>query len=775
MLFYDVMAIQRFPHLAHWGAYTAVVEDGRLIRCEPFQQDQAPSRMIDSIVPYVYAKERIQRPAIRQSWLDKHEHSDRSLRGKESFVTVPWDEALDLIAHEYQRVRSQYGTNSIFAGSYGWASAGRFHHGRSQLRNFYALNGGSVDQTGNYSWGSAQFFLPYVIGTYDILLGKMTEWRSIESHCELFIAIGGLAIKNAQIGAGGVGEHKLAIYLKKLADKHIPIINISPMRDDCPDFIQAEWIPIRPNTDAALLLALCNEILKSGQEDQAFLQQYCVGIDAFKAYLFGDKDGIHKDADWASHITGIPAQRIKQLAKQLIGVRSYITCSYAVQRAHRGEQPYWLVIALASILGQIGLPGGGFGFGHGSGNGISSERIALPAPTLPMTPNPGPKIPVARIADMLLHPGETYAFQGKKHIYPDIHLIHWAGGNPFHHHQQLNRLVEGWRQPDTVIVQDIVWTAAAKMADIVLPITTTLERNDIGASSRDPYVFAMHQAIKPQYQARNDYDVFAELAERVGLGTAFTHNRDEQAWLRNMYDTWHHTYQTYIPDLADFETFWDKGYVTIPKDEKPFVLFEDFRQNPTLHALKTPSGKIELFSQTIADYHLADLAPYPEWRPPVEWLGAEKAQQYPLHLISIQPKDRLHSQLANTPLVKANQTAGKETLYMHPDDAKSRQLHQGDLVNVFNDRGSIYAGVVLTEGLTAGVVIMSTGAWFDPGFGKMIWHQTEQSGNPNVLTLDIGTSSLTQGPNAMSCLVDVIAASTQLSQPDQQTIDNNNH
>lgn len=754
------MAIQKFPHLAHWGAFTAVVDNGKLIRCEPFQRDQSPSPMIDSIVPHVYSKERIQRPAIRQGWLSKHEHSDRTLRGKESFVEVPWDEALDLIVHEYQRVRTQYGADGLFSGSYGWASAGRFHHGRSQLRNFYALNGGSVDQTGNYSWGSAQFFLPYVIGTYDILLGKMTEWRSIESHCELFIAIGGLALKNAQIGAGGVGEHKLALYLKKLADKNIPIINISPMRDDCPDFIHAEWIPIRPNTDTALLLALCYEILHQQKEDHAFLKQYCVGIDEFKAYLFGQQDHIIKDARWASQITGIPAERIQRLAQQLIGVRSYITCSYAVQRAHRGEQPYWLVIALASLLGQIGLPGGGFGFGHGSGNGISSERRAMPAPALPMLKNRGQKIPVARIADMLLHPGAPYLFEGKTRHYPDIHLIHWAGGNPFHHHQQLNRLVQGWQKPDTIIVQDIVWTAAAKMADIVLPITSTLERNDIGASSRDPYVFAMHQAIQPLYQARHDYDVFSDLAERLGFKNAFTQGRNEHEWLTHLYESWRDKQLVNMPDLIDFDAFWNKGYVDIPKDEQPFILFEDFRQDPIQHHLNTPSGKIELYSKTIEQYHLADFAPHPEWRPPVEWLGSDKAKQWPLHLISVQPKDRLHSQLAKTPLVFSNQTAGKETLLMHPTDAKERHIQEYDLVEVINDRGRIFAGVQLTEGITQGVVIMSTGAWFDPGFGKKEWLPTEQSGNPNVLTLDIGTSSLTQGPNAMSCLVEVQLAST---------------
>ncbi|MCV9879186.1 molybdopterin-dependent oxidoreductase [Brenneria izbisi] len=750
------MSIKRYPHLAHWGAFTAVVENGKLIRCEPFADDPSPSAMLDSIVPLVYSERRIRRPAVRRSWLHKRENSDRTLRGKEDFVEVDWDVALDLIAVENRRVRDQYGADGLFAGSYGWSSAGRFHHARSQVRRFYFSGGGAVDQAGNYSWGAAQFFLPYVIGTFHPLTGKVTEWRSVAEHGEIFLAFGGLALKNAQVASGGAGHHTLRPALEKLVEKGIPVINVSPMRDDCPAFVNAEWIPIRPNTDVALMLALGYEIQQLGADDKAFLQRYCVGYEQLTDYLQGRGDGIAKTADWASAITGIPAARIQRLARQLIGVRSFITCSYSVQRAHRGEQPYWMMIALSSMLGQVGLPGGGFSFGHGSMNSVGNERISTPAPASPASLNAGRAIPVARIADMLLKPGEPYTFQGETHTYPDIHLIHWAGGNPFHHHQQLNRLVEGWRRPDTVIVQDIVWTPAAQMADIVLPVTTSLERNDIGGSSRDRFIFAMHQAIAPQHQARHDVDIFSELAERLGYREVFTQNRDERQWLETLYDDCRARQKEAGQSWPSFDAFWRQGYVEIPMDEKPFVFFEDFRRDPQQHALQTASGKIELFSSTIAGYHYPDFAPHPEWRPPVEWLGAPASKTWPLHFISIQPADRLHSQLATTPQVAANKTAGKETLYMHPQDAAARAITDRSLVEVRNDRGRILAGVQITDGVTPGVVIMSTGAWFEPGFGRQQWHPVEQSGNANVLTLDIGTSPLTQGPNAMSCLVDVV-------------------
>ncbi len=490
------MTIKRYPQLAHWGAYTAVVEDGRLIRCEPYSADADPSPLLDSIVPLVYSDKRIRKPAVRRSWLQKRENSDRTLRGKEDFVEVDWELALDLVAEENKRVRDCYGASGIFNGSYGWSSAGRLHHARSLVRRFYFTGGGGVDQQGNYSWGSAQFFLPYVIGTFTPMTGRVTSWPSVVDNAEILLAFGGLALKNSQVASGGAVEHTLKPALEQLAKKGTPVINISPMRDDCPAFLNAEWISIRPNTDAALMMAIAFEIQRQGAQDDAFLASHCVGYPQLAAYLQGETDGVAKTPEWASHITGIPAARIAGLAQQLIGVRSFITCSYSVQRAHRGEQPYWMMIALSAMLGQVGLPGGGFSFGHGSMNSVGNPRFDTPGPAVSAGPNPsGLSIPVARISDMLLKPGQPYEFQGETLNYPDIHLVHWSGGNPFHHHQQLNRLVEGWQKPDTVIVQDNVWTPAAKMADIVLPATTTLERNDIGGSSRDRFVLAMHQAI----------------------------------------------------------------------------------------------------------------------------------------------------------------------------------------------------------------------------------------------------------------------------------------
>lgn len=748
------MAVSRFPQLAHWGAFTAVVENGTLVRCEPFDHDPNPSPILDSIAPMVYSPRRIAQPMVRKSWLEKRERSDGSLRGREDFVPVSWDTALDLVAGEISRTREQYGPEGLFCGSYGWSSAGRLHHARSLIRRFYFAGGGGVDQQGNYSWGTAQFILPHVIGTYNPLTGRVTSWPSIIENTQVFVAFGGLALKNGQVSSGGAAEHTQRGWLQQLAARGVRVINISPTREDCPDFLNAEWIPIRPNTDVALMLAVAYQLETVKAVDQAFLDSHCTGYPALRDYLLGRHDGQPKTPEWAAGITGIPAARIVELAAALTGVRSYITCSFAVQRAQHGEQPYWMAIALAAMLGQIGLPGGGFGFGHGSMNGVGNPRIATAGPALPVMPNPARlAIPVARITDMLCQPGGSYPFEGRTHTYPDVRLIHWAGGNPFHHHQDLNRLLQAWRsKPDTVIVQDIWWTPAAKFADIVLPITSSLERNDIGGSSRDAYVLAMHQAIAPVGQARSDLDVFTDLADRLGYRQAYTEGLDETGWIQRIYDDFAADQQRIGVTVPDFDTFWQEGYVKLPPPERDFILFEDFRRDPQQHPLRTPSGRIELYSTTLESFQLPDCGPHPRWIPPAEWLGSEQIREYPLHLVSVQPADRLHSQMDPGPVAQANKIAGHEALTMHPNDAQRRGLKAGDRVRVFNARGACLAGLKLSSDQLPGVVIMATGAWFEPDNNP---DAPERSGTANVLTRDIGTSTLTQGPNAMSCLVDV--------------------
>jgi biotin/methionine sulfoxide reductase len=430
-----------------------------------------------------------------------------------------------------------------------------------------------------------------------------------------------------------------------------------------------------------------------------------------------------------------------------------ITCAWSLQRAHHGEQPYWAAIVLAAMLGGIGLPGGGFGFGHGSTNGIGNPRVDIASPEAPLPLNPARTvIPVARIADMLLNPGTDYAFNGRRYTFPDIRLVYWAGGNPFHHHQDLNRLRRAWQKPQTVIVHESWWTPTARHADIVLPATTMLERNDVGGSSRDSFVLAMHRAIDPIGEARNDFDIFRALARRLGYEQAFTEDRDELGWCQSVYDRVRASAAAKGVALPGFQQFWAEGFVELPPPEREFVLFEEFRREPERFPLKTPSGRIEIASDAVAGFDYADCPRHPTWMPPLEWLGGARAQHWPIHLITNQPADRLHSQMDPGPVSRARKVAGREAIRLNPADAARRGIADGDIVRVFNGRGACLAGAVLDPDVMAGVAAMATGAWFDP---PDVAGEPERHGNPNVLTLDIGTSPLAQGPSALTALVEI--------------------
>jgi biotin/methionine sulfoxide reductase len=687
---------------------------------------------------------RVVRPTVRRGWLagDKG-----AARGEDEFIEVSWSEALDRAAAEIGRVRETYGNASLFAGSYGWSSAGRLHHARTLVRRFFNTIGGFTDQVTNYSYGAAMAFLPRVLGVHDAVGSALTSFASIRDHCDVMLALGGIPAKNWEIQAGGLGEHRYDVFMEGVT-RRVRLITVSPLRDDVGPTYAAEWLPIRPNTDTALLLALMQVIVAENRHDRAFLDRYCAGADRLIDYLAGRTDGLIKTPEWAAAITGIDAARIRRLALELPGKRVLVAANWSLQRARHGEQTYWSAIALAAMLGQIGLPGGGFAFGYGSSNGMGNPRYDTPLFGLPVGRNPiGIAIPVARVADLLLHPGEHCRFDGRTITYPEIRLVYWAGGNPFHHHQDLNRLREAFRQPETVIVNECYWTATARHADIVLPATTTLERNDIGGASRDAFILAMHKLVEPVGEARNDYAIFAALAERLGAGEAFTEGRSEADWLRKAWEEISARLSSRGINPPPFEDFWEEGYFRMPEPSGDFVMFADFRADPNANRLKTPSGRIELFSEAVAA--VPGQPGHPAWLDPEEWLGADLACQYPIHLLTPQPARRLHGQMDWSAHSRAGKVRDREVVTMHPEDAAARGIADGDTVRLFNSRGVCLAVARLEVQLVRGVALLPTGATYDPD-GML-----DRNSNPNVLTRDIGTSELGQGCSAQSCLVEI--------------------
>lgn len=747
--------IRLVPTVTHWGAYSAEVKEGRVVAMKPFAADPDPSPIGNSIPGALCHPLRIPRPMIRQGWLKHGPRLNQNARGAEPFVAVPWDEALEIVARELKRVKETYGNASIFAGSYGWASAGRFHHAQSQLKRFMNCFGGFAFAKNSYSTAGAEVLIDRVMGAMRGFWSWTPTWDIIAEHTKLVVAFGGVSLKNAQVEGGGMGRHVAREGQLKCKAKGVKFVSLSAVKDDAADFLNAEWIAPRPGSDVAVMFGLMHTLIGENLHDEEALKKYCVGWDKVRPYIMGEADGQPKTAAWASTLSGVPADTIVQLARRMAASRTLVTISWSLQRADHGEQTYWAAITLAAVLGQIGLPGGGIGFGYGAINGMGAGGSRIAPPALPMGENPVKAfIPVARIADMLEFPGQPFDYNGQKLTYPDARLVYWCGGNPFHHHQDLGRLSRVWQRPETIIVHEPWWNPLARRADIVLPVTTALERNDIAGTGLDSYALAMRKAIEPVGEARNDHDIFVALARTLGIEAAFTEGRDEMTWLKHLYAQWQVRAAEAGALLPDFEKFWDAGHAEFPDRTAGQIFLGRFRAEPEVYKLKTPSGKIELFSANIASYKYDDCPGHPAWFEPAEWLGGAKARQYPLHMISNQPRTRLHSQLDHGSHSQASKINGREPAWINPKDAAARGIKSGDVVRLFNDRGQCLAGAVVTDEVMENVVQLATGAWYSPAApiaGNNL--PTCVHGNPNVLTRDAGTSKLAQGSAAQTCLV----------------------
>ncbi len=739
---------------AHWGTYHTHVKNGRLTGLTHFSEDNDPTEIGKGIVDVIDNDTRISEPMIRKSWLEKGPGSRPERRGLDPFVSVGWEEATKIVATEIERVIKSYGNEAIYGGSYGWASAGRFHHAQSQLHRFLNSVGGYTKSVNTYSFAAAEVMVPHVIGSFRDHIYNQTSWKSIHDNCDLFVAFGGVPLKNGQIGQGGLGRHIQRESILAAHKNGVEFVSISPLRADMIDEVDADWLQIRPNSDAALMIALSHVLLSEGLLDRDFLNSYCVGFKKYANYLTGSVDGIVKNAEWGAQICGVNPEIIENLARRMARSRTMLSLSWSLTRQAHGEQPFWGGITLAAMLGQIGLPGGGFGFGYSAVNTIGNDIQRLPVAAIPQGTNPvNSFIPVARIADMLLNPGGIFDYNGESYNYPDIDIIYWAGGNPFHHHQDLKRLLKGWKKPSTIIVHDWCWNALAKHADIVLPCTTPLERNDIAMSPMDNYFVSMQAAIPPVGNARDDFEIFRGIASRLGVEEIFTEGRSAEDWQRWLYDVTKQASAREGQELPSYDAFLKEGWFKLSPPENANVMLADFRADPNANPLATPSGRIEIYSETISNFGYDDCGPHPRWFEPLEWLGS-KNRGTRLHLIGNQPTARLHSQLDHGSVSRAAKICGHEPVIINFDDAMARSIESGDIVRLHNNRGSCLCGAIVSDDVMPGVLIVSTGAWFDPEHNAEVGI-TCRHGNTNVLTPDIGTSKLAQGPAAHSCLVDI--------------------
>src|SRR5438132_221719 len=305
------------PHSAHCGAFSVLLrEEG--IEIVPHPRDADPSALLGNIPASASHPARIARPTVRRGWLEHGPGPDHR-RGRDELVPVSWPRALDLVATELRRVYDAHGPRAIFGGSYGWASAGRFHDAQSQIHRFLNLAGGYVRSVNSYSSGAATVILPHILGPQGAVAGNSVSWAELVTESELVLAFGGMALKNNDVGGGGTSRHIARDRLREARIRGIEFHLIAPIRDDLPAEIEAKWHPIRPGTDVALMLGLAHTLVTEGRHSRAFLDRFCVGWEVFEDYLLGCRDGQTKDAAWAASICGISADEITDLARRAAG------------------------------------------------------------------------------------------------------------------------------------------------------------------------------------------------------------------------------------------------------------------------------------------------------------------------------------------------------------------------------------------------------------------------------------------------------------------------
>ena len=218
----------------HWGTWQVESREGEIVAVKPVPWDKNPSRIGQSLPDAVTSQTRIRRPAVRAGYL-QHGPASREGRGKEPFVEVSWEVALDLLARELRSVKARCGNEAIYGGSYGWASAGRFHHAQSQLHRFLKGFGGYTASTNTYSSAAGERILPHILGPLSPLHRQHTHFSELARECQLFVAIGGLPLRNAQVNGGGANDHMLQYWLDKMQANGTRFINISAVRNEGED------------------------------------------------------------------------------------------------------------------------------------------------------------------------------------------------------------------------------------------------------------------------------------------------------------------------------------------------------------------------------------------------------------------------------------------------------------------------------------------------------------------------------------------------------------
>lgn len=659
----------------------ATIEDGRVVR---IANNPAGGRYLTGcargfdLAKELYAPERLLKPLIRTGE-----------RGSGLFREASWDEALDLVSVRLGDIRAKSGGSSIL----NLASAGQtsaLHGTQPLLARFLNLGGGATNLSSNYSNGAARFALPYVFGS---------DWTrsgfdaSTMRYSEMII-LWGANVLEARLGT------EVDRRLLEAKQRGARIVAIDPRRSSTIKRLGARWLPIKPGTDAALMLAVLYVLFDEGLADRERIETYSVGFEALEDYVRGRSGGEARSPRWAAAVCGLEEEAILSFAREYAAAKpALLFPGYSIQRVCGGEDVFRLTVALQLATGNFGLLGGSTG---SMNNRLPTPKVGtLPVPKLPSQPS----VPVVRWPDLIL--------EGRAGCYPsDIRAIYSVGGNFLNQGCDVKKGVAAFRKVDFIVSHELFMTPTARYSDVIFPAAHALEKEDIGIPWAGNFLSYKIRASAPAGKSRTDYDILGDLAGRMGFGGEFTEGLSEAAWLKRFLD------QSEIEDIDEFRS--TGVYFGVDSDRPGLA---GFVADPSGHPLATPSGKVEIASAAYrADTGFPEI---PMWR------EVPADPRYPLALLTPKSLRRTHSQGCGVAELRAKVP---HYLCLNPKDAAERGLTDGSAVRVFNERGSLRVAVRLDEDVSAGTAVLSEGVWFDlDAAGE------DRSGSANMLTSTDGT------------------------------------
>ncbi len=674
-------------------------------------------------------------------------------RGEGRFRRISWDQALSEIAERMVYLRDSYGPTAIVDQSYAGASYGVLHKSdqiEGLLGRFLGMFGCRTSSWSVPSYQGTTFSSRMTFGT----INDGCEDDAF-AHSKLMIMWGW---NPAYTFHGG----NTFYYMRLAKQRGCKFVCVDPQYTDSAASYDAWWIPIKPNTDAAMLAGMAHYIFANNLQDQDFINRFCLGVDAgtmpewaqgqenFKDYIMGMSDGVPKTPQWASEICGVPAEDIIKLADMYATTKpAALKASWAPGRAAYGEQFNRMAAALQAMTGNIGVLGG---CAEGVGKGWSAEAVAYPYDQWANVWFAS--IKSDRWAHIVLnYPNVTREEAGlwprADHldgVIPNIRGIFWQGSDWFNQLTHINKQIEAVRKLDSygegeslLVCMDSTITPTGIWADYLLPIATHFERHDVALPwYKGHYYIHRPKVIQPMGESKTDFQVFTELAWRLGFGPQYNPLADrsyfdnddavDEAYLR----AWWQRVQMNQGVTWSWEEFKRRGVYKFVFD-RPKVAFE--RQIQEGIPFETPSGRIEIFSTQLAQITDWTRTQYgypipaiPKWIEPWEGPTDPKRAEYPFQMVTPHPRWRTHSIFNNIPWLR--ETFSQETT-INAADAARLGIRNGDTVEIWNDRGKVVTPVYVTERCMPGVVVLHEGSWMD-----LDENGVDRSGNPDFLTLD---------------------------------------